>query len=300
MAKDEPAGEGRRDWRAGLREMRERGARDPRARFNVRFWLLALLALLAFQAFMAWRTTAQLSYTDFLALAEEGTIERVVVTDRFLEGEMAAPDEEGRTQFVTTRVDPELADELAAQGIEVEGRIESNIIPTLLSWIIPVALFVGLWFLLQRRLAQSGGLGGSLIQVGKSKAKVYVESDTGVTFEDVAGVDEAEDELVEVVDFLREPKRYGRLGGRMPKGVLLVGPPGTGKTLLAKAVAGEAGVPFLSISGSEFVEMFVGVGACATSSPRRARRPPPSSSSTSSTRWAARAPWAGTTRRSRR
>ena len=124
-----------------------------------------------------------------------------------------------------------------------------------------MALFVGLWFFLQRRLAASGGLGGSLMQVGKSKAKIYVETDTGVTFEDVAGVDEAKAELVEVVDFLRDPERYGRLGGRMPKGVLLVGPPGTGKTLLAKAVAGEAGVPFLSISGSEFVEMFVGVGA---------------------------------------
>ena len=261
MARDERGGSGRRDWRQGLREMRERGARDPRTRFNLRFWLWALVALLAFQALVAWRTTAQLTYTEFLGLAEPGAIERVVVTDDRLEGVLRAPDAEGREQFVTTRVDEDLAEELAAQGIEVEGRVESNLIPTLLSWIVPVALFVGLWFFLQRRLAQQGGLGGSLMQVGRSKAKIYVESDTGVKFDDVAGVDEAKAELIEVVDFLRDPGRYGRLGGRMPKGVLLVGPPGTGKTLLAKAVAGEAGVPFLSIAGSEFVEMFVGVGA---------------------------------------
>lgn len=136
--------EGRRDRRAGLREMRERGSKDPRTRFNLRFWLLALLALLAFQVFVAWRTTAQLSYMDFLALAGEGAIERVVVTDRFLEGELATPDEEGRTQFVTTRVDPDLAEELAGLGLKVEGRVESNILSTLLSWIVPAALFVGL------------------------------------------------------------------------------------------------------------------------------------------------------------
>lgn len=261
MASRDRKNEGRKDWRQGLRDLRDKGSKDPRTRFNLRYWLFALLVFFAIQAFVAYRTTAQLSYTEFLGLAEEGAIERVVVTDNLLEGVLVEPLEDGRQQFVTTRVDPELAEELRAQGVEVEGRIESNIIPTLLSWIVPVALFVGLWFFLSRRLAQQGGLGGGLMQVGKSKAKIYVESDTGVTFEDVAGVDEAKAELIEVVDFLRDPGRYGRLGGRMPKGVLLVGPPGTGKTLLAKAVAGEAGVPFLSISGSEFVEMFVGVGA---------------------------------------
>jgi cell division protease FtsH len=120
---------------------------------------------------------------------------------------------------------------------------------------------MGVWWYLGRRFAESQGFGGGLMSIGKSKAKIYVEADTGVTFDDVAGVDEAKDELREVVDFLKSPANYGRLGGRMPKGVLLVGPPGTGKTLLAKAVAGEAKVPFFSISGSEFVEMFVGVGA---------------------------------------
>jgi cell division protease FtsH len=122
--------------------------------------------------------------------------------------------------------------------------IESPFLRDLLSWVMPVLLFVALWWYLGKRFAESQGLGGGLMSIGKSKAKIYVEADTGVTFDDVAGVDEAKDELREVVDFLKSPADYGRLGGRMPKGVLLVGPPGTGKTLLAKAVAGEAKVPF--------------------------------------------------------
>jgi cell division protease FtsH len=131
----------------------------------------------------------------------------------------------------------------------------------ILSWVLPVVVFFGLWMFVFRKIAEKQGFGGGFMTVGKSKAKVYVETDTKVTFADVAGVDEAKAELEEIVDFLKDPQKHGRLGGRMPKGVLLVGPPGTGKTLLARAVAGEAGVPFFSISGSEFVEMFVGVGA---------------------------------------
>ena len=255
-------------WKSAVERARESG-KTPHGRFNWTFWLVALLVFLLFQSFMAWRTTAQLPYTEFLRLAEAGQIESVSVSDDTvtgtlrapLQGEIAGRDVSGREQFVTTRVDPELAADLRARGIEVTGRVESTLLPTILSWVVPVLLFVGLWFFLSRRLAKAGGLGGGLMQVGKSKAKIYVEQDTGVSFADVAGVEEAKAELVEVVDFLKDPDRYGRLGGRMPKGVLLVGPPGTGKTLLAKAVAGEAGVPFLSISGSEFVEMFVGVGA---------------------------------------
>jgi cell division protease FtsH len=131
----------------------------------------------------------------------------------------------------------------------------------LLAWTVPAIVFVGIWFLLLKRLGGRGGLGGEFMSVGKSKAKVYMQTDSKVSFEDVAGVDEAKQELQEIVNFLKNPSEYARLGGRMPKGILLVGPPGTGKTLLAKAVAGEAGVTFFSISGSEFVEMFVGVGA---------------------------------------
>ena len=158
--------------------------------------------------------------------------------------------------FITTRVTPDLARDLAEHGVVVTGQIESTFLRDLLSWIIPMVLFVGLWLFILRRMGP--GLGGGMMQIGKSKAKVHVERDTGVTFADVAGVDEAKEELKEIVDFLKDPQDYGRLGGRMPKGILLVGPPGTGKTLLAKAVAGEAGVACFSISGSEFVEMFVG------------------------------------------
>ena len=126
---------------------------------------------------------------------------------------------------------------------------------------LPALVFYLLWMFFVRRMAQQGGMGGGLLSIGKSRAKVYIETDTKTTFADVAGVDEAKEELREVVGFLKDPMRFNRLGGRIPKGVLLVGPPGTGKTLLARAVAGEAGVPFFSINGSEFVEMFVGVGA---------------------------------------
>jgi cell division protease FtsH len=154
-----------------------------------------------------------------------------------------------------------MAQDLAAYEVEITGVIESNFVSNLIAAVLPLLLFVAIWFYLIRRMAgQQSGVGG-LMSVGKSKAKVYVETSISVTFEDVAGVDEAKEELREVIDFLKEPEQYGRLGARVPKGILLVGPPGTGKTLLARAVAGEANVPFFSINGSEFVEMFVGVGA---------------------------------------
>lgn len=145
-------------------------------------------------------------------------------------------------------------------GVEVRGASDQNWLTAIISWVAPALVLVGLWYFVFRGMAQRSSLGG-LTSIGKSKAKIYVETDTGVTFNDVAGVDEAKAELEEVVSFLKDKEKFGRLGARIPKGVLLVGPPGTGKTLLARAVAGEAGVPFFSISGSEFVEMFVGVGA---------------------------------------
>ncbi|HEY4658702.1 MAG TPA: ATP-dependent zinc metalloprotease FtsH, partial [Gemmatimonadaceae bacterium] len=157
--------------------------------------------------------------------------------------------------------DPELARDLGKYPVKFTGVVESTFFRDVLSWVVPALVFVGIWYFLVRRIAEKQGLGGGFLSIGKSTAKVYVETDTKVTFEDVAGVEEAKEELREIVSFLKDPKSHGRLGGRMPKGVLLVGPPGTGKTLLARAVAGEAGVPFFSISGSEFVEMFVGVGA---------------------------------------
>src|SRR5205823_7750890 len=176
-------------------------------------------------------------------------------------GKLKTP-ENGKSVVVANLVPPELAERLSQFDVKYTRVQESTFLRGMLSWIVPAVVFFGVWCLLVRRMANQGGGGlGSFMAIGKSRAKIYVENKTGVTFKDVAGVEEAKAELQEVVDFLKDPKKYGRLGARVPKGVLLVGPPGTGKTLLAKAVAGEAAVPFFSISGSEFVEMFVGVGA---------------------------------------
>ncbi len=232
---------------------------NPRTQFNIWYWVAAFLVLAAFQyVFTAANQVAQIPYSQFEAYLREGRISEVAVSDRFIQGRFIEP-VDGRPMFVTTRVESDLARQLQEHGVTVTGQIESTFLRDLLSWVVPVLLILGIWIFVIRRMG--AGMGGGLMQIGKSKARVYVQSDTGVTFEDVAGVDEAKDELKEIVDFLRDPQGYGRLGGRMPKGILLVGPPGTGKTLLARAVAGEAGVPFFSISGSEFVEMFVGVGA---------------------------------------
>jgi cell division protease FtsH len=231
----------------------------PRS-FHLWYWLLAFLGLMLFQyVYTATQQVANLPYSEFERLLRDGKVAEIGISDRFIQGRLKEP-LDGKSVFVTTRVDPEFAEELQKYNVRYTGQVESTFVRDLLSWILPVLLFFGIWAYLGRRMAQGLGGPGGLMSIGKSKAKIYVETDTGVTFDDVAGVDEAKDELREVVDFLKNPEEYGRLGGRMPKGVLLVGPPGTGKTLLAK-VAGEAKVPFFSISGSEFVEMFVGVGA---------------------------------------
>jgi cell division protease FtsH len=229
-------------------------------KFQIGYWVLALFAILMLQsAIGTMRQVAPIPYSDFERYLEEGKVAEVAVSDNYIQGRLKEPLPDGKQEFVTTRVEPGFAQQLQEHGVTFTGQIESTFLADLLSWVIPAVVFVGIWMFAMRRMA--GGLGGGLMQIGKSKAKVLVEANTGVKFEDVAGVDEAKDELKEVVAFLKDPKSYGRLGARMPKGVLLVGPPGTGKTLLAKAVAGEAKVPFFSISGSEFVEMFVGVGA---------------------------------------
>lgn len=232
---------------------------NKKTQFNIWYWIAAFFLLMAFQYFFTTATqVTQIPYSQFETYLDEGRIAEVAVSDRFIQGTFKQP-VDGRPMFITTRVEPDLARQLQERGVVVTGQIESTFLRDLLSWIVPVLLIVSIWMFALKRMG--GGIGGGLMQISKSKAKVYVQSDTGVTFKDVAGVDEAKDELKEIVDFLKDPQGYGRLGGRMPKGVLLVGPPGTGKTLLARAVAGEAGVPFFSISGSEFVEMFVGVGA---------------------------------------
>jgi cell division protease FtsH len=231
--------------------------------FNLGYVLLAALGVMLLQNWWFQSQAVQtIPYSEFQKLVREDKVARVVISQGEVQGELKEA-VNGKKRFVANRVDPEIAKELDAHGVVYAGRFENELLPLILSWVVPIALFFGIWVFLGRRMAkQLGGPGGGgLMAIGKSKAKVYVETDTKVTFDDVAGVDEAKAELKEVVDFLKDPKLHGRLGARMPKGVLLVGPPGTGKTLLAKAVAGEAGVPFFSISGSEFVEMFVGVGA---------------------------------------
>ena len=232
---------------------------NRQTKFHIGYWLAAVLGLMVVQYFYAvGQKVAQIPYSQFQQLLHDHKIAEIAVSDRYIQGKLKEPLPSGKSEFTTTRVDPQFADELQKYAVTYTGEVESTLVQDLLSWIVPVALFFGLWMLIARRMQ---GLGGGLMSIGKSKAKIYVETDTGVRFDDIAGVDEAKDELVEVVEFLKNPQEYGRLGGRMPKGVLLVGPPGTGKTLLAKAVAGQAKVPFFSISGSEFVEMFVGVGA---------------------------------------
>lgn len=235
-----------------------RSPMDKRSRFNLWYWIAAFLLLLSFQSwYVSFTQIEPVPYSDFQKYLREGKLEEIAVSATDIRGKLKSPLPTGEQYFVTTRVDTELARDLDKYGVRYAGRIPSTFMRDLLSWVLPVLLFVGIWYWLSQRVAGGSGL----LAIGKSRAKVYVEADTGVRFADVAGVDEAKTELCEIVGFLKDPGAYGRLGGHMPKGVLLVGPPGTGKTLLAKAVAGEAKVPFFSISGSEFVEMFVGVGA---------------------------------------
>jgi cell division protease FtsH len=222
----------------------------------VALWLIALLQIFVTPAF----SPAKLSYTEFKAAVAGGKVDEVSVSATHVHGRLKPKGEgaEGRA-FNTVRVeDPDLLRDLAANGVKVTGVIETTFWRDLLSWLLPIAVFLGVWVFLLRRMGQ--GQGG-FMTIGKSKAKVYMEKDVKVTFADAAGVDEAKEELREVIEFLKTPEKFTRLGAKIPKGILLVGPPGTGKTLLARAVAGEAGVPFFSISGSEFVELFVGVGA---------------------------------------
>ena len=219
-----------------------------------------------------------ISYSQFKSLVKKDLIDDLIIHETTINGnlkaaavkEIVTPEKlkemspevlagKSRLPFETVKVDdPSLTAELEAAKIPFRGEVASNWLPTILSWVVPVALFFLFWGYLSRKM---GSASGGLMQIGKSKAKVYIEKKTGVTFADVAGIDEAEEEVAEVVGFLKDPDKYQRLGGHIPKGVLIVGPPGTGKTLLARAVAGEAGVPFFSLTGSDFVEMFVGVGA---------------------------------------
>ena len=248
---------------------------EPKQRtFSVWYTVGAMLLLFGIQAFLLAPHPESMSYSEFKALLRAGKVSELGLYRDTIEGTFSPTGLEsvlskekieeikrsGKSSpnFVTTRVeDPGLVPELEAARVRFTGHVANTWIATLLSWILPAVIFVGLWMLVMKRMNPQSGL----MSIGKSRAKVYVENKTGVTFDDIAGIDEARAELMEIVDFLKNPERYRRLGGKIPKGVLLVGAPGTGKTLLAKAVAGEAGVPFFSLTGSDFVEMFVGVGA---------------------------------------
>ena len=269
---------------------------DNKQQFSLWYFLAALVLLFALQTFLAREHIATLSYSEFKALLQAGKVTDVIVGSESIEGTVdlrgaetllpselyqalvkpqsavkdAAPAGSASSapaqstpllhRVTVKRVDdPQLTAQLDAARVHYAAGSENRWLSTLVSWILPAVVFVLVWNLLMRR--GMGGHMGSMMEIGQSKAKVFVQTETGVRFADVAGIDEAKAELLEVVEFLRNPDRYRRLGGRIPKGVLIVGAPGTGKTMLAKAVAGEANVPFLSISGSEFVEMFVGVGA---------------------------------------
>lgn len=234
---------------------------DKKHQINLWYAFIAMMLVLMFQSWWTtYKTVEAIPYSQFEQYLKDKKIEEISIKENTIEGKFKEPLKDGKQYFVTTRVDIPLAEELTKYDVKFTGIVQSTFIRDIMSWVLPVLLFFGLWMFFIRRIAEKQGIGG-MMTVGKSKAKVYVETDVDVTFENVAGVDEAKRELKEVVDFLKDPKSYGRLGAHVPKGILLVGPPGTGKTLLARAVAGEAGVPFFSISGSEFVEMFVGVGA---------------------------------------
>ncbi len=233
---------------------------DKKEQINFWYALAAIISVLLLQnLYNEYTKIEPIPYSRFQHFLEQGQVSEIAITDEYIYGTLKTQHADGFTDFVTTRVEPEFAEELEKYDVSYSGMVKSTWLRDLLSWILPMALFIGVWLFIIRRM--SGGMNQGMMSIGKSHAKVFVEQETKVTFDDVAGVDEAKEELVEIINFLKNPVDYGRLGGRAPKGVLLVGPPGTGKTLLARAVAGEAAVPFFSISGSEFVEMFVGVGA---------------------------------------
>lgn len=236
--------------------------------FSIWYIFIALWGLMLFQIFVApFFNPSEIPYSEFKAAVAAGKVAEVSISTAVIHGHMkaeagpggaAVAEKVGRT-FDTVRVeDPDLIRDLQTHQVKITGVIESTFLRDLLSWVVPIALFAAVWLFMMRRVGQ--GQGG-FMTVGQSKAKIYMEKEVKTSFADVAGVDEAKEELKEVIEFLKTPEKFRRLGGKIPKGILLVGPPGTGKTLLAKAVAGEAGVPFFSTSGSEFVEMFVGVGA---------------------------------------
>jgi len=243
----------------GLRNgQKNKNALPPKTHFSIWYFFIAVLLFTYLQQYLFSPKVETIPYSQFKQNLAEGTVGKLTIGPENITGTLKGKDKKPDQRFVTIRVDdPSLVKELDERKIDYSGFYESKFLSTLLSWIIPIAIF----FLIWRYAMKKMGPGMGVMSFSKSKAKLFAQNETKTTFADVAGIDEARQELQEVVEFLKNPEKFQKLGGRIPKGVLLVGAPGTGKTLLAKAVAGEAKVPFFTISGSEFVEMFVGVGA---------------------------------------
>lgn len=225
--------------------------------FHILFLVLMLLYVQTSN--MQQSYVRQVTYSEFTEYLKRGEIAEVFISESEMRGLVQGSADNRRLYLETNLVDPQRADELAKYGVKFSQETNNTLLREVISWLLPIVFFLGFWFFITQRAAR--GLSSGYMSVGKSKAKIFMEADTKVTFDDVAGADEAKTELRELVDFLREPEKYRAFGSRMPKGVLLVGPPGCGKTLIAKAIAGEAKVPFFVTNGAEFVEMFVGVGA---------------------------------------
>jgi len=243
-----------------IKEPPDRGGKKPalkKTRFTIWYFVIAILIIFLVQNYiMTKKTEVAISYSEFKDALRTGKVKDLTVMAESISGEIEG--EKGPQKFQAVRVeDPDLVKELDSQHVKYTGKIDSKWVTNIISWILPLVFFFFIWRLLFSRMGPETGV----MSFGKSRAKIYAEKEKKVTFGDVAGIDEAKDELMEVVEYLKNPGKFQRLGGKIPKGVLLVGMPGTGKTLLARAVAGEANVPFFSISGSDFVEMFVGVGA---------------------------------------
>ncbi|MBI4765160.1 MAG: ATP-dependent metallopeptidase FtsH/Yme1/Tma family protein [Deltaproteobacteria bacterium] len=236
----------------------KKNALPPKAHFSIWYFLIVFMLFSLFQQYFLARKVETIPYSQFKQYLANGQVSKVTIDPESIVGTLIGKDKKPGQQFITFRVeDPDLVKDLGQHKVSYSGKYESKFLSSVLSWVIPLAIFFIIWRFAMKKM----GPGMGVMSFSKSKAKLFAQNETKVTFADVAGIDEAKEELQEVVEFLSHPDKFQKLGGRIPKGVLLVGPPGTGKTLLAKAVAGEAKVPFFSISGSEFVEMFVGVGA---------------------------------------
>lgn len=233
---------------------------ESKTKFSIWYVIAAIWGVLLLQDLISAQYRPRtVPYSEFLTALRADKVSEVVISQGRIMGKMKITEEgqEKEVRFITVRVDPDLSEELSKHNVVFRGQEENTFLRDLFSWVFPIFVFFGIWYLLMRKMSPGAGM----MSFGKNRAKVYAEKEITTRFEDVAGADEAKEELQEIVEYLSDPRRLQSLGGRMPKGVLLVGPPGTGKTLIARAVAGEAGVPFFTISGSEFVEMFVGVGA---------------------------------------